>query len=499
MAVKILNATQIKELDRYTIAHEPIASIDLMERASRAFTEWFMPKFLPNQKVIIVCGIGNNGGDGLAIARMLSEYGYAIDVVVLRGTGSETNDFKTNLERLPTKIKITELHDSSLWQLDDSALVIDAIFGAGLSRPPEGIYAGAIRKINATGATVIAVDLPSGLRMDSHSDGEIVEADYTVSFQLPKLAFLFPENAKFVGEWLTLDIGLDREFLRQCESRYLFIDRKAASKLTRPRQRFSHKGTYGHALLLAGSFGKMGAAVLAGRAALRAGVGLLTLASPKCGYEILQTSVAEALVEVDPSETHLSTLPALHYQSIAIGPGIGKHQQTVALLNDLFIRFNRPIVLDADALNILSENRSMLERIPKGSILTPHPKEFERLVGPWQNDFERLEKQKQLAQHLTSIVVLKGAFSSIAVPGGQVYFNSTGNPGMATGGSGDVLTGILVSLLAQGYEAEQAAILGVFLHGSAGDLAAYELGMDSLTASDIIQSLPQAFKLLKNS
>ncbi|MFM8913133.1 MAG: NAD(P)H-hydrate dehydratase, partial [Flammeovirgaceae bacterium] len=465
MAVKIFNADQTKELDRYTIEHEPIASIDLMERASRAFFDWFCLKFLPPQKIAVVCGTGNNGGDGLAIARMLAEVGYNINVFSIKGEMPESPDFQGNHARLDSRISKTEIRQASELDIAGFDVLIDAIFGSGLSRPASGLYAEVIKKINASSAMVIAVDIPSGLMMDVHSGGEIVEADYTVSFQMPKLAFLMPENEKYVGEWATVDIKLGSSFIKQIETKYFLVDRRSAAKILKPRKRFSHKGNYGHALLLAGSHGKMGAAVLAARGALRAGVGLLTVATPRCGYSILQTAVPEAMVETDSSELHLSKLPVLNHQSVAIGPGIGKHPETVALLTELLKLFDRPIVFDADALNILAANQNLLEFIPAGSILTPHPKEFERLVGAWQHDFERLEKQQRLAQQLGSVVVLKGAFTTVAAPNGQVFFNSTGNPGMATGGSGDVLTGILAGLLAQGYEPVQAAILGVFLHG----------------------------------
>ncbi|MFN9861932.1 MAG: NAD(P)H-hydrate dehydratase [Bacteroidota bacterium] len=494
---KILSATQIKELDRYTIDHEPIASIDLMERASRAFFDWFCLKFLPPQKIAVVCGTGNNGGDGFAIARMLAEVGYNVNVFVVQGEMPKSLDFQKNLARLDSKISKTEIRQSSELVLAAFDVVIDTIFGSGLSRPPSGLYAEVIERINNSQANVVAVDIPSGLMMDSHSKGAIVQADYTVSFQLPKLAFLMPENAKYVGEWITVDIKLSTSFIKQAECKHFLVDRKAAAKILKPRKKFSHKGSYGHALLVAGSLGKMGAAVLGAKAVMRSGAGLLTVLSPKCGYDILQTAVPEAMVEIGGSD-FLEYVPDVwSYQSIGIGPGIGKQDKTKEALEFILRSYQKPMVLDADALNILSENPQMLERVPPGSILTPHPKEFERLVGAWSDDFARLEKQKQLAKQVNSVIVLRGAFSSIASPDGNVYFNPTGNPGMATGGSGDVLTGILTGLLAQGYDPLDAAILGVYLHGLAGDLAAYELGMDSVVASDLVQYLPGAFKRAK--
>jgi ADP-dependent NAD(P)H-hydrate dehydratase / NAD(P)H-hydrate epimerase len=493
--LKILSSAQTKLFDQYTIEHEPIASIELMERACRAFVEWFVTKFVATQKIAVVCGTGNNGGDGLGIARMLCDWGYPVEVFTIRSSSSATADFKANLERLPSKIKRTDVKEINQLDFVKTDVIIDAIFGSGLSRQAAGIYAAAIETINQAKVIKVSVDIPSGLLADAHSDGAIVQARYTLTLQLPKLAFFFPQYSRYVGEWILLDIGLSETFLKQIEAHHFYVTEKSIRKLIRPRKKFSHKGNFGHALLIAGSLGKMGAAVLSARAAMRSGLGLLTVHVPICGVEILQTVVPEAMAEVDLDENHFSSLPdTLDYQTIGIGPGIGKHQDSVKVFSRLLENYQQPMVIDADALNILSENRSLLPLVPKGSILTPHPKEFERLVGAWSNDFHRLEKQKELAAQLQSVIVLKGAFTSIVDAQGNVYFNSTGNPGMATGGSGDVLTGILTGLLAQGYTSIDAAILSVYLHGLAGDLAAYDLGMESLIASDLVQYLPLAFK-----
>jgi ADP-dependent NAD(P)H-hydrate dehydratase / NAD(P)H-hydrate epimerase len=495
--IKILSAAQIKQLDQFTIEHEPIASIDLMERACRAFTDWFAQHYRQNKKVGIICGTGNNGGDGLGIARLLAEIHYPVKVWVVQGEAKESHDFKINFERAKkAKIDLTEISSAP----DDTtcsgcAIIIDALFGSGLSRPMEGIYAQVIRCLNETLAIKIAVDIPSGLLADQPSKGEIAQVDHTLSFQLPKLAFLFPENNKYVGEWHLVDIGLSKQFLKDVDSSHLFVTSQSIKKIIQPRTRFSHKGNYGRALLIAGSFGKMGACILSAKAALRSGVGLLSLHIPKSANTILQTSVPEAMCTLDANENYFSTPPEnLSYDTIGIGPGLGQHLDTIKAFTQLLHLYRQPIVIDADALNILSSNRHLLALIPPNSILTPHPKEFERLVGDWQNDFERLEKQKKLAFQLNSVIILKGAFTSTATPDGKVYFNSTGNPGMATGGSGDVLTGILTGILAQGYSPVEAAILGVYLHGYAGDLAANVRGIGSLIASDLILFLSQAFK-----
>jgi NAD(P)H-hydrate epimerase len=497
--LKILTSQQIKELDQYTIAHEPVSSIDLMERACRAFTDWFVLHFRPVKKIGIVCGTGNNGGDGLGIARMLKELGYSVKVWIVRGDVKESNDFKINFQRLGSKIPVFEIvteQDQNLFKGCDT--LIDAIFGSGLSRPTEGIYAQAINCISATDAIRLAVDIPSGLMADSHSSGSIVKADHTITFQLPKLAFLLPENSTFVGNWHLVDIGLSKTFLIEVQADKFFLDQKSVRKILKPRLKFSHKGTFGHALLLVGSIGKMGAAVLAARAALRSGVGLLTVRVPAGGNVIMQTSVPETMTSIDANDHYLTELPSnLSYEAVGVGPGIGQHADTVKMLGKLFESYRKPIVLDADALNILADSRELLHLIPANSILTPHPKEFSRLAGEWKNDFERLDLVKKLAASLKSVIVLKGAHTTIALPDGNVYFNSTGNPGMATGGSGDVLTGILTGLLAQGYSFSDAAILGVYLHGLSGDIAARELGMNSLISSDLVNYFPQAFKALQ--
>ncbi len=493
---KILSAKQIKELDAYTIQYEPIASIDLMERACRAFESWFTERFDITHRIGIVCGTGNNGGDGLGIARLLYESGYNVHVWIVKGDATESIDFKINQDRLRNKIAIAEMTlkcDQAIFSSCD--ILLDAIFGSGLSRAPEGLYAKAIDCINQTNALRIAVDVPSGLMMDKSSTGSIVKAHHTVSFQLPKLAFFLPQSYPFVGNWNIVPIGLNKDFIKQTITPYSYVSLNDVKRIVKPRLKFDHKGRYGHALIIAGSIGKIGAAVLSSRASLRAGLGLLTVHVPTCGNVVMQTSVPEAMNSIDANEEFITDVGNLdQYSAIGIGPSLGQSEETVTAFSSVIKQFKLPMVIDADALNILSSNKELLNYIPEGSILTPHPKEFERLVGSWTTDFERLEKQQQLAKHLKCVIVLKGAYSSIASPEGNVYFNSTGNPGMATGGSGDVLTGILTSLLAQHYSSLHAAQLGVYLHGLAGDMASYEKGMNSLIASDIIEFLPNAFK-----
>ena len=483
-------------MDACTIQREPIASIDLMERACRAFAGWFVEHFDATKKIGIVCGTGNNGGDGLGIARMLKDWGYPVKVWIIRGLVPESEDFRINASRLEGKIeKIDVVKESAEKLFDDRDVIIDAIFGTGLSRAPEGIYAHVIEQINQADTVRVAVDIPSGLSADIPSAGAIIRAHHTISFQFPKLVFLLPHYHLYVGQWTTIDIGLCKDCLRQIDTSHFYLTQKDARKIVKTRSMFDHKGMYGHALLIAGSLGKMGAAVLASKAAMRSGLGLLTTHVPGSGYSILQSTVPEAMVSIDEHEKMFTAAAGVEqYAAVGIGPGIGTDKETVKAFTSLLKNFGRSMVIDADGLNILSGNRELLHLIPEGSILTPHPKEFERIAGVWSDDFERLEKQKKLAQQLKSVIVLKGANSSIASPDGTVYFNSTGNPGMATGGSGDVLTGMLTGLLAQSYNAIQASVLGVYLHGLSGDLGAWEKGMESLIASDIIDFLPAAFR-----
>lgn len=488
--IKILSTEQIRELDRHTIEHEPIRSIDLMERACVAFVDWYFERFQSFQRILIVCGTGNNGGDGLGITRMLSHMRFDVTVCLVQGDLKPTSDYTTNLNRLPATVKRIDFQKGN--SLPESDVLIDALFGSGLSRPVDGIWADAVLQINQAQAKKIAVDIPSGLYADSNSTGPFVQADYTISFQLPKLAFLLPQNENSVGKWNVVDIGLSKKFIEEAKTLHYLVDAESIRKLIKPRNKFSHKGSFGHSLIVAGSYGKIGANVLATRAALRAGSGLVTSFVPKCGYSIIQSSVPEAMVLTDSDETILTTVPdVLPFTSIGIGPGLGRDAKTVSFLKRILSQKESPCVLDADALNILSYNLDIQNLIPENSILTPHPGEFKRLVGDWKNDFEKLKLLCGLSDKLKSIVVLKGSHSAIALPHGALYFNPTGNPAMATGGSGDVLTGILTALLAQGYRPTDAALIGVYVHGLAGDLAAKK--RFSVIASDIIEEIPAAF------
>ncbi len=491
--MKILAAPQIRDLDAHTIQHEPISSLDLMERASRAFVRWLCARFDNRQPLVFFCGKGNNGGDGLAIARLLSVKSYSVTVYVVDYSDSASDDFTKNLERLSDHLAVHRVKSKEdLPELTGEELLIDALLGSGLSRPAEGLLATVIALMNDSPARVISVDIASGLYMDrtNGEDDAIVRPDYTVSFQLPKLAFMIPRNGPFVGDWQVVNIGLDQDFIQKTETPYFFTDKKSAKKLIRDREKFSHKGTFGHALLLAGSYGKMGAAQLCGGACLRSGAGLLTMHIPACGYQIMQVALPEAMCTVDIHEKMLTTLPELNtYSAIGVGPGLGKEPQTLQMLEELIEQAKVPMVWDADALNLLAENPDLRKKLPGHTIITPHPKEFERLAGESEDDYARLELACTFAKEHKLIVVLKGAHTAVIFPDGTVHFNATGNSGMATGGAGDVLTGILTSLLAQGYHPQDAARLGVYQHGMAGDRAAKSRTKVAMIASDIVENL----------
>ena len=500
--MKILTAQQTREADSYTIIHEPIKSIDLMERASQKCADWLMERFDSSTHFTVFCGVGNNGGDGLAIARMLQQKECKLSLYIVQFSNSHTSDFDVNFDRIKflgiEPILLTA--QNFKFEITSNTVVVDAIFGSGLTRPIDGFVAEIVHKINELSTNTVAVDMPSGLYGESNKNNNlknVIKANYTLTFQQPKLAILLPENYCYVGEFEVLDIGLDPDFLNNVETNNFYVTRDISKSFLHHRKKFSHKGTYGHALIIAGSEGKMGAEVLASKACLKTGVGLLTVQIPGKGLDIMQTSIPEAMCIVDESDKYISDLTdILPYNSVGIGPGLGKAKETQKVLKLLIQNSAYPLVIDADALNILSENITWLSFLAERSILTPHPKEFERLFGDWDNDEERLEKQRQAAMINSVIIILKGANTSIAFPDGSIYFNSTGNPGMASAGSGDVLTGIITSLLAQHYSPKEAAIFGVYLHGLSGDIAMNKVGVNSILASDIIDGIPAAYKYL---
>lgn len=499
LCLKVLDAEQIRQTDQFTIKNEPILSIDLMERASEEFTRWFTDLFDPSIPIVIFCGTGNNGGDGLVICRLLCDAGYTVSLFCVGDQEAASRDFKINFDIIQNyDIPQTIVEDASSFPtLGKDTVIIDAIFGSGLSRPITGLIADLINHLNAEPCEYrVAVDIASGLGCDRRfEDGVIMNASHTVSFQVPKLSLLLPQNEDQSGELIIRSIGLVEEYIQSLSSNYYFSTLPFVQSFVKHRSRFSHKGRAGKNLLVAGSHGKMGAAILTGRACLRSGAGLLTMHTPGCGQNVLQNSVPEAMVIVDDNETMISNMKSItDFDVIGIGPGIGTDKSTANALKQILDQYDRPMVIDADALNILSANKDWYSQIPKGSVLTPHPGEFKRLVGEWKDDYERLNKQIEFCAKHKVVILLKGANSSICNPDGLVVFNATGNPGMATGGSGDVLTGMITALVGQGYNGFEAALLGAYMHGLSGDLFVKKNAEESLIASDLLEYLPRAMR-----
>ena len=504
--MKIFLTRDLKEIDNRTIKEQNISSLDLMERAAIAATDELMARWDRNTNVILFAGPGNNGGDTLAIARLLNSYGYNTTTYLFNPKGTLSPDCQKNKEKLLSQegvklFEITKEFDPP--ELTSETLVVDGLFGVGLNAPIEGGFASVIQYINSYDSTVVAIDIPSGLFGENNSQNltrNIIKAQLTLTFETPKLAFMFPENEKYTGEVVILDINLSKTAKEETSSKFFFTERSDVKGWLNKRNKFSHKGIFGNALLVAGSYGMMGAAVLAAKACMRTGVGVMAVHGPECGYTVMQTSVPEARYKADKNPRIISIIPDMTgYNAIGIGPGIGMDNNTGWVLRMSLKDIKRPLVMDADALNFLASNKELLNVLPANTILTPHPKEFERLFGKTDNGFERLEKAIEMAMHYNLIIVLKGAYTAVCLPNGEVHFNSTGNPGMATAGSGDVLTGIILSLLAQNYLPEQAAILGVYIHGLAGDLSLSLNCEESMIASDIVNQIGNAIRQLKIS
>ncbi len=497
--MKIFSADQIKKWDAFSIIEQGLTSLDLMERAARACYHWLLNNDLTNRHIHIFCGKGNNGGDGLALARILLENNIPVIVYILEPGSPGSADFQANLQRLHRVT--TEIHflqsESFFPPLGNNALVIDALFGTGLNKPLSGMALQLVRYLNGSGAGIIAIDIPSGLFPDKSTGDQVtIHATHTLSFQNHKLAFLLPGNAPAVGELSILDIGLSSHFTEMEITPYEVLDENIIKGILKPRNKFSHKGNFGHAALVAGSYGMMGAALLAAKACLASGAGRLTCYIPSCGYGIMQASLPEAMCIVS-GEKHIGQAENIQvFDAAGIGPGIGTQKEISLLLGDIFSANHKPLVLDADALNVISIQKELLPNIPGGSVITPHPREFERLFGHTADDFERLELAKEKAAALNIYIVLKGHYTAIITPRGKTWFNNTGNAGMAKAGMGDVLTGIITGLMVRGYMLPEAAILGVWLHGLGGDIAAERFSQEAMQASDLVDCLPDAWKHL---
>jgi len=489
----LLTSPQIREADAYTIAHEPISSVNLMERASKAFVGWFINHF-PDKKqpISVYCGTGNNGGDGLAIARMLHDHHYkAINVKITRFSDKATDDFNANLKRLQKTIELFELKSGDSLLVEDSPIIIDAMLGSGLNKPLAGDYKKLVEYLNELKKTVVAVDIPTGFFAEGEikPGAEVLKADLVITFQQPKINFLLPESLPVINCWEAVNIGIDEKFVQSLNSPYQFVGEKDIRKLLKPRHKFSNKGTYGHALIVAGQAKTMGAALLCSSACAHAGAGLTTACVPESGLTALNAYQPEVMAIVRQG----NDMPEIMWDSfntMGIGPGLGNDENSLALLTYIFTNYKKPVVIDADALNLLSEHKELWSMIPEGSVLTPHMKEFDRLFGEHNSWWLRVQTAIAKAKEHKLCIVLKNDYTITATPGGRAYFNSTSNAAMASGGMGDVLTGIIAALLAQKYSAEDACIIGNYIHGKAGDELALPNRMNVVLPGKLIAQLP---------
>lgn len=505
--MKIFTAAQIHELDNYTITHEPIKSIDLMERAAKTITRAIMDEWTDRTPMVIFAGPGNNGGDALAVARLLAEENYKVSVYLFNIHNKLSDDCAANKQRLIDSKRVGHFTEVTLNfdppELTEDMVVIDGLFGSGLNKPLIGGFASLVKYINQCPAKVVSIDIPSGLMCEDNTyniHSNIIRADLTLTLQQKKLSMMMADCQKYIGRLRVLDIRLSKEYIDKTEANCRILEEQDVRRLLMPRDDFAHKGAMGNALIIAGSYGMAGAAVLATRACLRSGVGKVTVHTPRRNYLVMQTAVPEAVMQMDHEETYFSeSVDSTDFDALGIGPGLGLVENTAIALIGQIRRTSCPIVVDADALNILANHQAWMQQLPAGIIMTPHPKEFDRMAGSTSNnDYERLIRAQQMAEHIKGYIILKGHHSALCMPDGHIVFNATGNSGMATAGSGDVLTGILTALLARGYDKGTACQLGMYLHGLAGDLAAKEVGKESLVASDIIQFLPKAFLKLED-
>ncbi|OCK50327.1 bifunctional ADP-dependent (S)-NAD(P)H-hydrate dehydratase/NAD(P)H-hydrate epimerase [Chryseobacterium sp. CBo1] len=493
--MKIFTAENIRKADDYTIQNEPISSVQLMERAALSCADWISVNCKQHTKFVVFCGNGNNGGDGFAVARMLYLKGFDVDVFINKDKVSFSDDALINYKRLKdiSGISVKDFSEIEKYNFE-KAVIIDALFGTGLSGNLQGIYKDLTENLSLKNNPKISIDIPSGMFADqlNEKNDVIFKADYTLTFQFWKKTFLHPETGKFAGKVFVLDIKLSCEFIDKTESDDFVIDDNLILKIFKPREDFTHKGTYGKSIIVGGSYGKIGAAVLATKSALKTGSGLTFVLAPYCGYEILQTSSPEAMF-IAGGEKNITQIDEQENAVYGIGPGLGTEKETEKTLLKFLENHKSPLILDADALNMISKNENHLKLIPKKSIITPHPKEFERLFGKTENSFKRLKVAKTKAKQFGFYIVLKDHHTQVVNPEGKVFYNITGNSGLAKGGSGDILTGIITSLLAQKYSSEDAAILGVWLHGKAADLAAEKHSKEAMQPTDVIDEIGNVF------
>lgn len=498
--MKIFTAAQIKACDAYTIHASSIPSADLMERAAAKCLDWISAHLPKDSLFVVLCGPGNNGGDGLALTRLLHEAGYGAKAFLLQMPGELSPDCSLNLQRLRQRDEsLADLvqPETFITDIAPNIVIIDAILGTGLNRPVEGWTGNFIRHINQLPNQIVAIDIPSGLPADNVPEGEepnIIRADHTLSFQFYKRSFLHPESGGYAGKVHLLDIGLSQTFIQATHSSYQIIYKETIGGFYRPRPAFSHKGSFGTALMVGGQTGMMGALVLSVRACYRTGAGKVRALAPETGQQIIQTTVPEALCQTGGRDEIAQIRGWEEADAVGIGPGMGTDIKTVRAFEEFIENNKKPIVIDADALNILGKKQELLHKLPAGSILTPHPKEFERMFGKTVNSMLGLEHARTQAMRYNVNIVVKDRYTIVVTTEGNCWYNITGNAGLATAGSGDVLTGMITGLLAQGYKPADAAMLGVYLHGTAADLALEDQSMESLMAGDLLNYLGRAFK-----
>lgn len=499
LIMKIFTNDDIRAIDRMTI-ELGTSSAELIARVADGVADEVAAIFPDSRPTIIFAGPGNNGADALAVAARLAARGFKPDVYLFNIGGdklsADCKAFRDSLKNQPG-VRLLEVTGAfTLPDLDKSYLVIDGLFGSGLRDGLTGGFMSLVRYINDSGATVVSIDVPSGMFSDWNRNSinrNIIHADLTLAIQFPRLAFLMKENAELVGQWKVLDIGLDADTIRRTPTNFQIVDAGGMRRLLKPRKLFCSKADFGHALLVAGSYGMMGAAQFAAIGAVRSGLGKLTVRSASWGYEVMQTAVPEALFSADPSDNIITTIPpGRNFSAVAIGPGIGTAEPTIAAIDTFLKSATDPVVVDADGLNCIAQRRALLDLLPDHSIITPHAGEFDRLFGKHATDEERLLRAIKAAEDYNILILIKGHYTALVRPDGKVYFNSSGTPALATAGSGDVLTGIILSLLAQGYKPEVAALLGAYIHGIAGEIASETNGIYGTTAGDIASSVGKA-------
>lgn len=518
--MKILKSSEMKEIDRASIEEFGIPGPVLMENAGLQVT-WALTGRYPEpaaEKIVIVAGRGNNGGDGLVAARHLLNAGASPKVLLLASRADVKGDAAVNLaiaEKLG--IAVNEIRSAEEWgrrraELRQATVIVDALFGTGLAKPLEGLYAKAVEDINKAPGFTISVDIPSGLSSDTFEViGPCVKADLTVTFAAPKIAHVFPPAEEFVGDLLVTDISVPPSLLAKPGLKLELIEAESVEPFFAPRPRDTHKGDYGHLLVVSGSLGKTGAAALAGRAALKSGAGLVTVATPLSCLPAVARSMMELMTEpLEETPTRSISVDALSRalelmkgkDALLLGPGLSTHPSTAEFVRLFIPEIKVPAVIDADALNIISGDPEILDMascLEAPVVFTPHPGEFARLAGrPIADVLKfRLEMAPAFAEKYGVILVLKGYRTLVAAPDGRVFVNATGNPGMATGGSGDVLSGIIAGGLMQNKDALGAVIAAVYAHGLSGDHAAGRLSEKAMTAGDILRFLPEALKELE--